>query len=252
MTPAALADLVRSFADDVLTRRGLDPAVLPATITVQRPRDPRHGDFATNVALRTARTAGLQPQELAGWLAEALAESPAVCSAEVAGPGYVNLRLTADVRAGIVRQVLAAGERFGTGVRLARHHAPNHGHHGSAYDVQYAHARLASLARNAADLGVTSEGAQLDLLADERETELIWTLGEFPHLAEQGEARRLVRYLARVAGSHHNFSDVCRMLPMGDEQPGPLHAARLALCQATRQVLANGLSLLGISAPERI
>lgn len=249
MTPAALADLVRSFADDVLTRRGLDPAVLPATITVQRPRDPRHGDFATNVALRTARTAGLQPQALAGWLAEALAASSAVRSAEVAGPGFVNLRLAAGVRADIVRQVLAAGERFGTGVRLVQHHPQNHG---PAYDVQYAHARLASLARNAADLGITSEGAQLELLADERETELIWTLSEFPHFAEQGEPRRLVGYLERVAGSHHNFSDVCRMLPMGDEEPGPLHAARLALCQATRQVLANGLSLLGMSAPERI
>ncbi|MGH3909008.1 MAG: DALR anticodon-binding domain-containing protein [Pseudonocardiaceae bacterium] len=254
MTPAALADLVRSFADDVLTRRGLDPAVLPATITVQRPRDPRHGDFATNVALRTARTAGVQPQELAGWLAEALAASPAVRSAEVAGPGFVNLRLTACVRVDIVRQVLAAGESFGVGVGLARHHVQNHGaqDHGPADDVQYAHARLASLARNAADLGITSEGAQLELLADEREAELICTLGEFPQVAEPGEPRRLVRYLERVAGSHHNFSDVCRMLPVGDEEPGPLHAARLALCQATRQVLANGLSLLGMSAPERI
>ncbi|MGH3930538.1 MAG: DALR anticodon-binding domain-containing protein, partial [Pseudonocardiaceae bacterium] len=51
---------------------------------------------------------------------------------------------------------------------------------------------------------------------------------------------------------HHIFSDTCRMLPMGDEEPGPGHAARLALCQATRQVLANGLGLLSTSAPERM
>ncbi|HEX2300480.1 MAG TPA: arginine--tRNA ligase, partial [Pseudonocardiaceae bacterium] len=59
MTPAVLADLVRFFADDVLTRRGIDPAVLPAEVTVRPPRDPHRGDYATNVVLQTARKAGV-------------------------------------------------------------------------------------------------------------------------------------------------------------------------------------------------
>jgi arginyl-tRNA synthetase len=122
--------------------------------------------------------------------------------------------------------------------------------------VQYAHARLASLARNAADLGISSQGAQLGLLGHEREGELIRTLGEFPRIvasaAELREAHRVARYLEQLAGAYHRFYDACRVLPLGDEQPGPRHAARLALCEATRQVLANGLGLLGVQAPERM
>jgi arginyl-tRNA synthetase len=65
VTPAALAELVRSVAHDVLTGRGLDPAVLPATVTVERPRDPEHGDYATNLALQAAKKAAVAPREFA-------------------------------------------------------------------------------------------------------------------------------------------------------------------------------------------
>jgi arginyl-tRNA synthetase len=242
-----LADLVRSIADDVLTRRGLDPAVLPATVTVQRPRDPHRGDYATNVALTTAPKAGVDPHELAGWLAEALATSPAVQSAEVAGPGFLNLRLTGDTRVEIVRRLLAA-PRGGSAVGELLSALPGD----RLPAVQLAHARLASLARNAADLAITIEDAPVELLEDAREVELIWMLGDFSRIAALGEPRRLLRYLEGLAQYQHNFSDVCRMLPMGDEEPGPLHAARLALCEATMRVLADGLRLLGTSAPERM
>ena len=543
-----LAELVRSVAHDVLIGRGLDPAVLPATVTVERPRDPEHGDYATNVAMQTAKSAGVAPREFAGWLAEALAQHPGVRTAEVAGPGFLNLRLAADAQGETVAQVLAAGERFGAGQDLADRRvnlefvsanptgplhlghtrwaavgdalgrilvfagaavtreyyfndagaqvdrfvaslvaaasgrpAPADGyrgdyiadiaaevlrrepgalqatdsdevfrrvgvglmfdaikrslhefgtgfdvwfheqslhdsgavdaavarlkdsgalyfadgawwlrsseygddkdrpviksdgtpayiagdiayyldkrargfdlcvymlgadHHGyigrlkavaaalgddpatvevligqlvnlvregagvrmskragtvvtmedlveavgvdaarfalvrsshtspididlelwskrtsdnPVFYVQYAHARLASLARNAADLGINSNGAQLGLLSHEREGELIRTLGEFPRIvvsaAQLREPHRVARYLEQLAGAYHRFYDTCRVLPLGDEQPGPLHAARLALSEATRQVLANGLSLLGVSAPERM
>ncbi|HEX8759190.1 MAG TPA: arginine--tRNA ligase [Pseudonocardiaceae bacterium] len=548
MTPAALAELVRSVAHDVLTGRGLDPAVLPAMVTVERPRDPEHGDYATNLALQTGKRAGVAPRVLGGWLAEALAQHPGVRSAEVAGPGFLNLRLAADAQGEIVAQVLAAGARFGAGRDLAGRRvnlefvsanptgplhlgaarwaavgdalgriltfagaavtreyyfndagaqidrfvaslvaaasgqpvpadgyrgdyiydiatevlrsepgalqrsdrdevfrrvgvglmfdtikrslhefgtdfdvwfheqslhdsgavdaavarlkasgalyfadgawwlrsseygddkdrpviksdgapayiagdiayyldkrargfdlcvyllgADHHGYigrlkavaaalgddpatvevligqlvnlvregtavrmskragtvvtmedlveavgvdaaryalirssHASPIDidldlwskrtndnpvfyVQYAHARLASLARNAADLGISSKDVQLGLLGHEREGELIRTLGEFPRIvasaAQLREPHRVARYLEQLAGAYHRFYDTCRILPLGDEQPSLLHAARLALSQATRQVLANGLGLLGVSAPERM
>jgi len=522
--------------------------MLPATVTVERPRDPEHGDYATNVAMQTAKLAGVAPREFAGWLAEALAQHPGVRCAEVAGPGFLNLRLAADAQGEIVAQVLAAGDRFGAGQALAGrrvnlefvsanptgplhlgatrwaavgdalgrvlafagaavtreyyfndagaqidrfvaslvavasgHPAPADGyrgayiadiaaevlrrepaalqatdrdevfrrvgvglmfdsikrslhefgtdfdvwfheqslhdsgaveaalarltesgalyfadgawwlrsseygddkdrpviksdgapayiagdiayyldkrargfdlciyllgadHHGyigrlravaaalgddpatvevligqlvnlmregigvrmskragtvvtmedlveavgvdaaryalirsshaspididlalwskrtsdnPVFYVQYAHARLASLARNAADLGISSTGAQLELLDHEREGELIRTLGEFPRIvasaAELREPHRVARYLEHLAGAYHRFYDTCRVLPLGDEEPGPRHAARLALSEATRQVLANGLGLLGVSAPERM
>jgi arginyl-tRNA synthetase len=551
VTPAQLAELVRAAASDVLARRGLDLAALPADVGVERPRNPEHGDYATNVAMRTAKKAGVPPRDLAGWLVEELAGRPGIASAEVAGPGFINLRLGADAQGAIVGEVLAAGEGYGTGDEYAGRNVnlefvsanptgplhlggtrwaavgdalgrilaatgakvtreyyfndagaqidrfvsslvaaakgeptPDNGyggayigeiaeqvvaaepdalglpdaerdevfrrvgiglmfteikralhefgtdfdvwfheqslhdsgavdaavarlkdtgnlyfadgawwlrstefgddkdrpviksdgrpayiagdlayfldkrargfdlciymlgadHHGytarlkaaaaafgddpgvvevligqmvnlvrdgtpirmskragtvvtmddlvgavgvdaarytlirSSVDstldvdldlvtrqsndnpvfyVQYAHARLASLARNAAELGVTVPDApDFGLLEHPREGDLIRTLGEFPAVvasaAELREPHRVARYLESLASAYHKFYDTCRVLPMGDEPTTELHRARLALCVAARQVLANGLGLLGVSAPERM
>jgi len=547
VTPAQLADLVRATATEVLTTRGLDVAALPDDVGVERPRSPEHGDYATNVALRTAKKAGVPPRDLATWLAEALATREGVAAAEIAGPGFINLRLAADAQGALVGEVLAAGEAFGTGdehaartvnlefvsanptgplhlghtrwaavgdalgrvlaargAKVTREYyfndaggqidrfvaslvaaaegkpTPEGGyggayigeiaaqvlaaepgaltdpdrdevfrrigvdlmfdeikralhafgtdfdvwfheralhdsgavdtavqrlkdsgnlyfsdgawwlrstdegddkdrpviksdgkpayiagdlayyldkrsrgfdlciymlgadHHGyiarlraaaaafgddpntvevligqmvrlfkdgqmlkmskragtavsmddlvgfvgvdaaryslirSSIDsvldldldilskrsndnpvfyVQYAHARLASLARNAADLGL-EPGTGYGLLEHPREGDLIRTIGEFPAVvrtaAELREPHRVARYLETLAAAYHKFYDVCRVLPMGDEEISELHRARLALCVAARQVLANGLALLGVSAPERM
>ncbi|MDT7551595.1 MAG: arginyl-tRNA synthetase [Pseudonocardiales bacterium] len=547
MTPALLADLVRAAASDVLARRGLDAAALPDDVGIERPRNPEHGDYATNVALRTAKKAGVSPRELATWLADELAAKDGIASAEIAGPGFINLRLAADAQGGIVAEVLAGGASYGNGdeyagrnvnlefvsanptgplhlggtrwaatgdalgrvlsargakvtreyyfndaggqiMRFVRslvavaggEQAPEDGyggdyigeiaakvlalepdaltsperdeifrrvgvglmfdeikadlhafgtdfdvwfheqslhdsgavdaaverlkasnslyfadgawwlrsseygddkdrpviksdgqpayiagdiaylldkrargfdlciymlgadHHGyigrlkaaaaalgddpdvvevligqmvnlladgkpvrmskragtvvtmedlvdavgvdaaryslirSSVDstldvdldllvrrsndnpvfyVQYAHARLASLARNAADLGLTA-GTEFGLLVHPREGDLIRTLGEFPaavrSAAELREPHRVARYLEALASAYHKFYDACRVLPMGDEEITELHRARLALCVAARQVLANGLAMLGVSAPERM
>jgi arginyl-tRNA synthetase len=126
------------------------------------------------------------------------------------------------------------------------------------YYVQYAHARIASLLRNAADLGVETDAERFDpaLLSHEREGDLLGVLGEFPRVvasaAELREPHRVARYLEQLATAYHRFYDSCRVLPRGDEQTTDIHRARLVLCAATRQVLANGLDLLGVSAPERM
>ncbi|HVV08583.1 arginine--tRNA ligase [Amycolatopsis sp.] len=551
MTPAVLADLVRSSAVQVLSARGLDHAVLPETVTIERPRNPEHGDYATNLALQVAKKAGMAPREFAQALADEVAKDDGVESAEVAGPGFLNFRLAAEAQGEQVRQVLAAGESYGTGDALAGQKinlefvsanptgpihlggtrwaavgdalgrilgaqgaevtreyyfndagaqidrfvrsliaaakgesAPEDGyaggyisdiaaevlrqqpsalslpeqerhetfrkigielmfseikkslhdfgtdfdvyfqedslhksgavrkavetlkesgrlyaadgawwlrstefgddkdrvviksdgapayiagdiaylqdkiargfdlcfymlgadHHGyiarlkaaaaalghdpavvevligqmvnlvsdgkpvrmskragtvitmedlveavgvdaaryeltrysvdstldidldllrkhsndnPVYYVQYAHARLASLQRNAAELGLKLEGdADLSLLTHPREGDLIRTIGEFgktlSKAAELREPHRVARYLESLASAYHKFYDVARVLPQGDEEATPLTFARLALCAAARQVLANGLSLLGVSAPERM
>ena len=125
--------------------------------------------------------------------------------------------------------------------------------------VQYAHARVASILRNAADLGIspgTTDEAHTELLTHEKEGELLRALAEFPRVvaaaAQLREPHRVARYLEDTAASYHRFYDSCRVLPMGDEEPGDLHRARLLLVAATRIVLANGLDLLGVSAPERM
>ena len=550
MTPADLAELLRSTAAAVLTRHGLDPAALPPEVTVERPRNPEHGDYATNIALQVAKKAGVNPRELAGWLAEALTEADGIAAAEVAGPGFVNLRIEASAQGQIVANVLDAGSAYGHSELLAGRHinlefvsanptgpihiggtrwaavgdalgrllstqggevvreyyfndhgaqidrftnsliaaangqpAPEGGyagayisdiaadvlaeapnvlslspeeqsetfrsigvdlmfthikealhefgtdfdvythedsmhtsgrveqaiaklrdngaiyekdgatwlrtteygddkdrvviksdgnpayiagdlayyldkrqrgfdlciymlgadHHGyiarlkaaaaalgddpdtvevligqmvnlvrdgqplrmskragnvitlddlveaigvdaaryvlirssvdspididlelwssassenPVYYVQYAHARLCALARNAADLGIAPDTAHLELLDHDKEGTLIRNLGEFPRVLQSAaalrEPHRVCRYLEDLAGDYHRFYDSCRVLPQGDEQPGDLHRARLALCEATRQVIGNGLQILGVSAPERM
>ena len=124
--------------------------------------------------------------------------------------------------------------------------------------VQYAHARISSVLRNAADLGIDWRAADFDpgLLTHEREGALLGVLAEFPRIiataAELREPHRVCRYLEEVATAYHKFYDSCRVLPRGEEPVEPLHVARLWLCAATRQVIANGLDLCGVSAPERM
>lgn len=550
VTPADLADLLRSAATTVLDERGLDTSALPDTVTVERPRNPEHGDYATNVALQVAKKVGVAPRDLATWLVDALVANNAIAAAEIAGPGFVNLRIAADAQGTIVANILDAGENYGNsdaqgthtinlefvsanptgpihiggtrwaavgdalgrllarqGAKVTREYyfndhgaqidrfvrsliasaegteAPEDGyagdyiadiakqvltrrpdalslpeteaaevfreigvdlmfthikkslhefgtdfdvfthedsmhtsgrvdeaiaqlrktgniyekdgaswlrssnfgddkdrvviksdgnpayiagdiayyldkrergfdlciymlgadHHGyiarlkavaaalgydadsvevligqmvnlvrdgqpvrmskragtvitlddlvdaigvdaaryalirssvdtsididlqlwasassenPVYYVQYAHARLCALARNAADLGLRHSTDHLELLTHEKEGALIRGLGEFGRILQNAavlrEPHRVARYLEDIAGDYHRFYDSCRVLPQGDETPGDLHAARLALCLATRQVIANGLDILGVSAPERM
>jgi arginyl-tRNA synthetase len=124
------------------------------------------------------------------------------------------------------------------------------------YYVQYAHARVSSLLRNAGELGLDKGALVPELLDHDREGDLLGVLGEFPRVvataAELREPHRIARYLEELAGTYHRFYDVCRVLPRGDEEVTDLHRARLWLVEATRVVLANGLRLLGVSAPERM
>ena len=127
------------------------------------------------------------------------------------------------------------------------------------YYVQYAHARIAALLKNANELGITQIGSgafKTSELTHEREIELLGALSDFPVVvataAELREPHRVARYLEELAGVYHRFYADCRVLPMGDEATTDLHVARINLCAATRQVLENGLTLLGVSAPERM
>jgi arginyl-tRNA synthetase len=122
--------------------------------------------------------------------------------------------------------------------------------------VQYVAARTASVSRNAGELGMGRGELDPTLLSHEREGDLLGVLGDFPRVvataAELREPHRVARYLEELAGTYHRFYDSCRILPLGNEPVTPLAHARLWLNDATRIVIANGLALLGVTAPERM
>ena len=124
--------------------------------------------------------------------------------------------------------------------------------------VQYAHARTCNVTRLAVEDGVrTEDGFDASLLTDETEAVLLATLGEFPGVvagaAELREPHRVARYLESLAAAYHKWYDTCRVRPIdADEEVTDLHRTRLWVNEATRTVLARGLDLLGVGAPERM
>ncbi len=124
--------------------------------------------------------------------------------------------------------------------------------------VQYAHARICAVLRNAKDLSIPYgvNSYQADLLTHDRERELLGSLAEFPRVvasaAELRQPHRIARYIEELATLYHGFYNDCRVLPLGDESPSAIHSSRASLCDATRQVISNALNLLGVSAPEKM
>ena len=122
--------------------------------------------------------------------------------------------------------------------------------------VQYAHARTKQVDRNAESLGVARKDFSPELLATDSESELLAKLSQFPGVVAQSaefrEPHRVARYLEDLAGSYHRFYDNCRILPLPSQSPEAIHQTRLWLNDAAGVVLANGLALLGVSAPERM
>jgi arginyl-tRNA synthetase len=126
------------------------------------------------------------------------------------------------------------------------------------YYVQYAHARICAVLRNAKDLGF-DYGLKFyspELLVHERERELIGLLAEYPRIVAAAafarQPHRVARYIEDLAAQYHRFYNDCRVLPLGEEKPTKLNSARACLSMATAQVISNGLDLLGVNAPERM
>ncbi len=286
VNPVQLTALIRAAATDVLTGHGVDTATLRTidwTAPIARPKDPARGEYATSVALRAGSALDLPARALAADLAAALSGRDEIASAEVAGAGFVNLRLAAAARGELIGEVLAAGDGYGRPDRHVVHHVvdddayetlaervgpdvaryallrstrPEPGvlarrvEENPAFLVRFAHARMCALARWARELGVTG-GEEYGLLTGPAETALIGTLGEFEAVA-RCEPDRVTRYLERLAVAVGEFERTCPVLPMGDAPATERHRARLALAKAARQVLRNGLDLLGVDAPERM
>jgi arginyl-tRNA synthetase len=126
------------------------------------------------------------------------------------------------------------------------------------YYVQYAHARICAVLRNAKELGINCglDFYSPELLTHERERELIGLLAQYPKIVASAalmrQPHRVARYIEEVAGQYHRFYNDCRVLPLGNEKPTDLNSSRATLSLAAAQVISNGLDLLGVSAPEKM
>lgn len=305
---------------------------LPEQIVVQRPPRPGCGDYATNVALKLAGSAGRPPRQVAEILRRHLVGTPGIARVEIAEPGFLNITLDAVSYADLVRVVRRKGPRYGHGAGLhgVRVTATATGENQDAraaltaeavnrllgatgatpgepepvqvhpvttalpellrllgpdaarwallrppawdapqlenpdahlaqraanplFRVRYAHARSRALLRNAHDLGI---GAGPGEYRHPAETDLLGLIADFPRVVEAAARHRapdrVARHAERTADAFFRFHDECPVLPKGEEKPSAVHGARLALAEAAGTVLANGLTLLGISAPEHL
>ncbi|MFM2116231.1 MAG: hypothetical protein RIQ80_330 [Actinomycetota bacterium] len=134
----------------------------------------------------------------------------------------------------------------------------SHTNDNPVFYVQYAHARISSVLKTAKEKNIDwlKNNFKPEVLNTSQETDLLTALSEFPRIvttsAQLRQPHRVARYLEELATFYHSFYAACRVLPQVDETPTDETFARLMLCDATRQVLANGLELLGVSSPQRM
>ncbi|MFE5871697.1 ArgS-related anticodon-binding protein NrtL [Streptomyces roseifaciens] len=273
MTPADLSRTVLHAVHCAVEADEL-PAAVPTRVTVRVPPRPGCGDYATNVALRVAQDTGRPTREVAEVLRKRLAAEPGVARVDIAGPGFLNITLEGTSYTQLVRDVLRtppAAEplplpapapeliaRLGSDAArwsllwpagFDRAELLVQRDSNPLFRVRYAHARTQGLLRNARDLGFGSEPGDGD---GDSTAPLLAALADHARITAARDPERLARHLDRIAGAFLTWQTGCAVLPRGDEKPSAVHRARLALAEATGNVLADGLHQLGITAPAHL
>ena len=205
---------------------------------LERTRDPKHGDFTTNIALRLAKKLGKPPRDLATELVAALPESELVASSGIAGPGFVNFTLTPEAYESELRTILVQGDRYGesaigAGTRVlleymsANPTGPLHVGHGrlAAYGASLANILRATGFDVAEEYYVNDAGRQMDILGASvwlRFAELNGSQIEFPNSAYQGNyIREIASGLAETHGDTLTTDIETIKAILGDTDIGP-------------------------------
>lgn len=213
------------------------------------------GSYGTPVALRLAAAHRRPARDVANAIAERLTGRPSIAEARVSGRGF--LTVVVDRPGALAAGILAEGPSYGRvdGVTL----------HGGwpdrprtfdnpGFSVRYAYARAAAIQRRAEALGIPL--GDPGLLRQRDEGVLLATLAELPGRAAQAAREEdplpLQRHLELVADAFHRVYEHCPALPVGEEKPGAMHAARRTLAEAVRIAVAGALSMIGESPRERI
>ena len=219
---------VRAHLTDLVTRAlaAVAPNEPPGAIVLERPRDPAHGDYATNAAMQLARALKRPPRQLAEALVAALPDSEWIDRPEIAGPGFINFRLKPAAKQGIVRTILEAGDAYGRSARGAGRRVmvefvsanptgPLHVGHGRQAALGDAIASLleSQCARVTREFYYNDAGQQIENLAlsvRARAQELAGEPHTFPEDGYRGEYIREIaqRYLDEVG---HDLGDLDRI-----------------------------------------
>jgi len=119
VNPEDLAALVAAALHAAAAARGTALEVAAADVPLERPKNPEHGDWASNAAMKFAKPLGVAPRELAAELVASLTAAPGIREAEIAGPGFINIRLDAASAGELARTIVAAGDGYGRGALYA-------------------------------------------------------------------------------------------------------------------------------------
>lgn len=120
MTPAQLAELMAAAVDDAISAGELPPAsrITADAVQIERAKNPAHGDYATNLAMRLAREVGMNPRQIAEAVAAPLAGAVGIAAVDVAGPGFINVTLEADAAGQLAAEIVRLGDRYGVSTAL--------------------------------------------------------------------------------------------------------------------------------------
>ena len=114
MTPEQLSDLIVASLADLSAEGAITlPGGVPEAVTVERPRQKDHGDYATNVALQLAKQAGRPPRDFAELVAARLEAADGIAAVDVAGPGFLNISVEAGAQGAVADDIVAAGAAYG-------------------------------------------------------------------------------------------------------------------------------------------
>ncbi len=119
MTPADLNDAIVRILATLMAGGKLAPAELPAEVVIERPKNREHGDWATNVAMQLSARFNLKPREFAELLAEELRQVDGISKVDIAGPGFINLTLSAAAAGELAKAIVEAGENYGKSAEMA-------------------------------------------------------------------------------------------------------------------------------------
>ena len=119
MTPADLSDAIVRILAKLVAESRLDAAELPDSVVIERPKNREHGDWATNVAMQLSARFGLKPREFAELLATELLQVAAVSKVDIAGPGFINITVSAEAAGELAKAIVETGDHFGKSTQLA-------------------------------------------------------------------------------------------------------------------------------------